>query len=178
MLFRSPDGTQPPDLDGVNAFPLSSRASAVRVAERAIASTGIDFRGKPVIAAVSGGADSTFLACCLVALQRRFQFRVSIGHVNHGWRPEAAADDARFVARLGGQLGLPVHVFAMAENDRSSSMMGGPEASARQGRYQFLANLAVATGSAAIMTGHTADDQVETAFMAMIRGREIGRAHV
>ncbi|NBX47429.1 MAG: tRNA(Ile)-lysidine synthetase, partial [Chloroflexi bacterium] len=133
----------------MNAFGLSSRARAVRVVERAIASTGIDFHGKPVIAAVSGGADSTFLACCLVA-------------------------HARFVARLGKRLGLPVHVLAMAENDGSSSMTGGPEASARHGRYQFLANLALATGSAAIMTGHTADDQVETAFMALMRGRGPG----
>jgi tRNA(Ile)-lysidine synthase len=62
----------------------------------------------------------------------------------------------------------------MAENDGSSSMTGGPEASARQGRYQFLANLALATGSAVIMTGHTADDQVETAFMALMRGRGPG----
>lgn len=158
----------------MNAFALSSRARAVRVVERSIASTGIDFHGKPVIAAVSGGADSTFLACCLAALQRRFRFKVSIGHVNHGWRPEASAEDARFVACLGERLGLPVHVLAMAENDGSSSMTGGPEASARQGRYQFLANLALATGSAAIMTGHTADDQVETAFMAMMRGRGPG----
>ncbi len=153
---------------------LSSRAPAVRVVERSIASTGIDFRGMPVIAAVSGGADSTFLAHSLVALQKRFRFHVSIGHVNHGWRPEAAAEDARFVAHLGQRLGLPVHVLAMAGNDGRNAMSGGPEAAARRGRYQFLASLALSTNSAAIMTGHTADDQVETALIALMRGRGPG----
>lgn len=146
----------------------------MRVVERAIASTGIDYRGTKVIAAVSGGADSTFLACSLVALQRRFGFRVAIGHVNHGWRPVEAAEDARFVARLGRRLGLPVHVLAMAGTHADTSVTRGPEAAARHGRYQFLADLAASTGSEAIMTGHTADDQVETALLALLRGRGPG----
>ncbi len=124
-----------------------------------------------MIAAVSGGADSTFLACSLVALQRRFGFHIAIAHVNHGWRPIDAAEDARFVACLGRRLGLPVHIQVMAGNPGGTALSGGPEASARHGRYQFLADLAESTGSSAIMTGHTADDQVETALLALLRGR-------
>ncbi len=127
-----------------------------------------------MIAAVSGGADSTFLACSLVALQRRFGFHIAIAHVNHGWRPIDAAEDARFVARLGRRLGLPVHIQVLAGNPGGTALSGGPEASARDGRYQFLAGLAESTGSAAIMTGHTADDQVETALLALLRGRGPG----
>lgn len=153
---------------------VSSRAPAVRVIERSLASTGIDYRAARVIAAVSGGADSTFLVCSLVALQRRFGFHIAIAHVNHGWRPIDAAEDAQFVARLGRSLGLPVHIQVMAGNLGGTARSGGPEAAARRGRYQFLTDVAASTGSAAIMTGHTADDQVETALLALLRGRGPG----
>ena len=46
--------------------------------------------------AVSGGADSTALALLLAPLRRELGFTCHVLHVDHGLRPDSAAD-ARFV---------------------------------------------------------------------------------
>src|SRR5262249_4941878 len=47
---------------------------------------------------------------------------------------------------------------------------GGPEAAARAARYEALEKVAADTGAAAVLLGHTLDDQAETVLLGLARG--------
>lgn len=126
-------------------------------------------RSRKVLVAVSGGADS--LACLLILreLREQLNFELAAGHFNHLTRPESTADLAR-VREICAQLGVDCltgegDVAAVAREQRRSV-----EEVARAMRYQFLAFVAGKEGADRIATGHTADDQVETVLMRVLRG--------
>jgi tRNA(Ile)-lysidine synthase len=96
-------------------------------------------------------------------------FHLIAAHLDHGLRPESAAEAAA-VAELAASLQVPfvlkrVDVRAEAESAHESIEQAG-----RRARYDFLFEQARRRGAAAVATGHTADDQVETVLMHLIRG--------
>ena len=127
-----------------------------------------------ILIAVSGGADSMALLYGLHGLARRHHWRLTVAHLDHGIRGKAAGGDADFVRAEAGKLGLPffsakARVPALAKRQGISLEMA-----ARKARYQFLARTARAVKADVIATAHTADDQVETVLLKLIRGA--GRA--
>lgn len=117
------------------------------------------------VAAVSGGADSVALLCALVDLKPG---AVAAVHVNHQLRGDESDADEAFVRELAAQLDIPCHV---ARVDVASRAVGANlEATARQVRYEFLAEVAREVNASWIATGHTADDQAETVLHRLIRG--------
>jgi tRNA(Ile)-lysidine synthase len=120
---------------------------------------------RAVLVGVSGGPDSL----CLMSLLHRSGYPLIIAHLDHGLRPEAGAD-AAMVQRYAGSLGLPclldqVDVRGYA-GDHSLSL----EEAARELRYRFLFEQAETFHAQAVAVGHTADDQVETVLMHLLRG--------
>ena len=130
------------------------------------ASERCQLRSDPVyLVGVSGGADSVALAHWLHSQD----FRIAIAHFHHGARA-AADDDAAFVHAFAKDLGLSFHgghadVPMMAKENGWSF-----EEAARIARYQFLFATAAALGSGGVIVAHTADDQVETVLMHLLRG--------
>ena len=120
---------------------------------------------KPVVVGVSGGADSL----CLLSLLCNAGCRVVAAHLNHRLRPEAEADveHSRSIAeRLGvAFITQAVDVAAFAKEQGLSI-----EEAARKCRYQFLFRTARAGNAEGVAVAHTADDQVETVLMHLIRG--------
>ncbi|HEV2816334.1 MAG TPA: tRNA lysidine(34) synthetase TilS [Allosphingosinicella sp.] len=111
--------------------------------------------------AVSGGPDS--LALLLLA-RAACPGRVEAATVDHGLRPESAAE-AEFVAGLCGRLGVP-HATLRA------GMTDGPnlQAAARARRYALLGGWAREIGADCLLTAHHLDDQAETLVMRLMRG--------
>ena len=108
----------------------------------------------PVVAMVSGGRDSV---CLLdLAVQVGGAEAVAGLHVNYGLREEAEVDE-RHCAELCERLGVPLEVA----RPRRAADSGNLQAWAREERYAAAARLAEERG-ATVVTGHTADDQVET----------------
>ena len=127
--------------------------------------------GVTLIAACSGGPDSTALLLCLARLREAHGFSLRVAHLNHDFRGAEAEADAEFVRELAGRLGLDCHIakadpLEYQRRQRRASF----EQCAREMRYHFLAGAAAAAGAAAVVTGHTADDQAETVLLHLLRG--------
>jgi tRNA(Ile)-lysidine synthase len=110
--------------------------------------------GAPAVVMLSGGRDSV----CLLDLAARALggAKVVALHVNYGLRHDAEEDE-RHCVTLCEELGVRLEV----ERPRRPEGPGNLQAWARDTRYAAAARLALPDG-AAIATGHTADDQVET----------------
>lgn len=127
--------------------------------------------------AVSGGADSMAL---LSAAQACWPGQLEAASVDHGLRPEAR-EEAEMVSRWCRAAGVPHRVLTVA-----SALQGNIQAAARQARYALLEEWRTERGLAWLMTGHQADDQIETVLMRLGRGSGVGglasvreqRAHV
>jgi tRNA(Ile)-lysidine synthase len=126
--------------------------------------------GDLVLVACSGGADSLALAAALAFTAPRLHLRAGGVTVDHGLQP-GSAERARAVAARLTTLGLePVVCTTVTVPGRGDDLHPGPEAAARTARYQALDAAAGQTGAAAILLGHTLDDQAETVLLRLARG--------
>lgn len=119
----------------------------------------------PVLVAVSGGPDSLTLLHGLL----KKDYRVIAAHFNHRLRP-GSDRESQFVENVAGAWGIP---FVLGEKDvgKFAAKRGlSIEKAARDLRYSFFFSTAEKKGAQAVAVGHTADDQVETVLMHIIRG--------
>jgi tRNA(Ile)-lysidine synthase len=120
--------------------------------------------GQQVLVACSGGADSLALAAATAFEADRAGVVAGLITVDHGLSTGSSGQAAR-VGAIGYELGLdPVLVVPV-----SVGSAGGPEAAARVARYAALDAAAEAL-DAAILLGHTLDDQAETVLLGLGRG--------
>ena len=141
----------------------------IATVQRTIEARFPQIRGKRVLVAASGGADSTALALALVELG----FEIVLAHVHHGIRGRAADADARFVRDFAKKLGVPFLLGKFdvpGEAKRSGESL---EMAARRARREFLVATAKRESIVVAATGHTADDQAETILMRIARGTGI-----
>lgn len=127
--------------------------------------------------ALSGGPDSLSLAAALirVALRHPHPWTVSCLTVDHGWRPESAAE-SQATLHCARELGF---TSVAVLKGQSCGGTNGPEGEARLLRWGLLARAAVAEAKArglshaVILTGHTLDDQAETVLLRLARGSSL-----
>ncbi|WEF21683.1 tRNA lysidine(34) synthetase TilS [Microbacterium maritypicum] len=120
--------------------------------------------GSTVIVALSGGADSLALAAATAFEAPRRGLRTASVTVDHGLQDYSAEVAAR-AARTAAELGLdPLVVRVDVAGE------GGPEAAARDARYRVLREAAADVRAAAVLLGHTLDDQAETVLLGLARG--------
>jgi len=111
--------------------------------------------------AVSGGPDSMALLHLAAAA---FPGRIEAATVDHGLRPEAAAEAALVASACAG-LAVPHSTLRITVADEASL-----QAAARRARYAALAGWCRDRGLSALATAHHADDQAETLLMRLARG--------
>jgi tRNA(Ile)-lysidine synthase len=120
---------------------------------------------RPIIVGVSGGADSLYLMDELW----RFQYQLVIVHINHQIRSNAEQDEQR-VGKEAEARGLPFRVKQFDVPEFAREQRIAIEEAARIIRYGLLFAEAVYFDAQAVAVGHTADDQVETVIMHLLRG--------
>ncbi len=125
--------------------------------------------GDRVVVGVSGGPDSLCLLDLLHSLAASWNLTLHVAHLNHGLRPEAAAE-ADFVRAEAEGRGLPFHTENADTRAHARAHKCSIEEAARELRYAFLARAALSVGAPLIAVAHTADDQAETVLMRFLRG--------
>jgi tRNA(Ile)-lysidine synthase len=160
----------------------------VRLAVRRCLSGAGPAQGDLVLVACSGGADSLALAAALAFEAPKLGLRGGGVTVDHGLQP-GSADQAQRVTKALAAMGLDpvqsIRVTVARPGDRGGpgdqgepgergepggGDYPGPEGAARAARYRALDQAASSCGAAAILLGHTTDDQAETVLLGLARG--------
>lgn len=141
---------------------LDPSVAKVRLAVRAVLP-----HGEPglVLVACSGGADSLALASATAFVAPRQGWRAGLVTIDHQLQAGSTERAKTLVDWADGQGFTPAESIAV-----EVGKAGGPEAAARDARYEALAASAQHHKAKLILLGHTEDDQAETVLLALARG--------
>lgn len=141
----------------------SAAPTLVARVRRTIVDRGLARRGDRWLLGVSGGPDSMAMMDVLARLGSELELGLVVASVDHGLRPEAAAEVA-FVGERARALDLPFVGLSLG------LAPGSGHAEARDARYAALAAAAGDRGCKAVAVAHTQDDQAETVIARLLRG--------
>ncbi len=119
-----------------------------------------------VVAAFSGGADSTML---LHLLSRLLPGRVTAAHVNHNLRGAESDRDEQHVRTFCRDHGIPLAVHSAQVAQEAERKGESVEECGRRIRYAFFDSLLEGEGDR-IATAHTLSDRAETMLFHLMRG--------
>ncbi|MFL5733932.1 MAG: tRNA lysidine(34) synthetase TilS, partial [Chloroflexia bacterium] len=124
-----------------------------------------------LVVGVSGGADSLALLHVLYELRGESAGGrgLRVAYLDHGFRGEEGTRDSEFVREVAKRLELACIVGQDDVPYYARKMGLSAEEAARKVRYAFLWGLAAGWG-AHVAVGHSADDQVETVLLHLLRG--------
>ena len=126
-------------------------------------------RGRRVLIALSGGADSVALAAMLAEAREALDLTLFAAHFDHAIRPESAGD-AAFCRALCRTLDIPLRLTRVDVPAEAARTGEGLETVARRLRHRWLREVREAVGADVIALAHHMDDQAETVLMHLARG--------
>ena len=126
-------------------------------------------KSKPVLVAVSGGADSVAMLDVLV----RAGFTCIAAHCNFHLRGDESNRDEGFVRALCGKMGVEIEVKEFDTISYARAHKVSIEVAARELRYTWFEEVAKAHGCQAICVAHHQNDQAETILLNLKRGTGI-----
>lgn len=155
-----PPPVAPVEIDGARPLGWESRWSELARAVGLAAD-------EPVCVALSGGADSVFLLHVIAAARPRP--RVWAVHVEHALRGASSRAEAAFCVELARSLDVPL----VRERAPLDAQAGDLEQRARVARYRALCRAAERCDVRTLVTGHHADDSLESLLLRWMRGGDV-----
>lgn len=123
-----------------------------------------------LIVGVSGGPDSVSLIHILAGLRKALGIKLHVAHLNHMLRGAESDADAEYVSSLSHKFGITATIERREVKAYQKKHRLSLEEAAREVRYRFFSEVACSLGTDTVAVGHTADDQIETILMHLIRG--------
>ena len=123
-----------------------------------------------LVIGVSGGPDSVCLLHILADLRKTLGLKLHIAHLNHMLRGAESDGDADYVSSLSKVLGIPATIDSQDVQAYQKEHRLSLEEAAREIRYGFFSRVAASLNAETVAVGHTANDQIETILMHLVRG--------
>lgn len=127
-------------------------------------------KGDRVIVAVSGGPDSVALLYFFKEIEKEYDLKLFVAHLNHKLRGKESDKDQEFVLNLASELNLKVYSKSFDVKKLAKKKKLSLEEGARVARYDYLNQVASKLKAQKIALGHNTDDQAETVLMRLLRG--------
>lgn len=128
-------------------------------------------KGRGLLLALSGGADSVTLLLALLQLSAKYGFLLEAIHVNHMIRGNESVRDEDFCRKLCLHKGVRLYIESVNVPRLSLERGKGIEETAREERYRLFARyLNEHPGLSYVVTAHNATDNAETVLFHMARG--------
>ena len=122
-----------------------------------------------ILIALSGGADSIFLAEYFKSIRDEYSLTLKAAHIEHGIRGQESLDDCNFVEEYCKKSNIEcftLHIKAVEEAKKAGI---GVEEYSRNKRYEFFNSIPCNK----IATAHNLSDNIETLIFRLIRGTSI-----
>jgi tRNA(Ile)-lysidine synthase len=131
--------------------------------------------GEKIIIGISGGADSVCLTELLLSVQKKFDLKLQLVHINYHLRGKASDADERFVRQYAQKKGLKLMVFdynraSYGKQQVKEMSTGNLEERLRNFRYKIFEKIRKNDKAQWIVVGHHQDDQTETFLLNLFRG--------
>src|SRR5262252_6151395 len=149
---------------------ITGVSKLVEQVERAICTRRLIRDNQPLLVAVSGGVDSMVLLELLHQLSKKYDWSLTVAHLNHGLRSNSSHADERLVLREAAKMSLPVIVDRADVRAAAKAHKLSLEMAARKERHAFLARAAERLEIKSIALAHHSDDQLELFFLRLLRG--------
>lgn len=141
----------------------------LRIVEETIRRYGLLDRSRPVLVALSGGADSVALLAALCELG----YNCVAAHCNFHLRGDESTRDMRFVEQFCERLGVDLSVTHFDVARRMAATGESVEMACRSLRYERFDKLLDTFGAQAVAVGHHCEDNVETFMLNLLRSTGI-----
>ena len=125
--------------------------------------------GRPVIAGLSGGADSV----ALLAILKQLGYDVIACHCNFMLRGDESMRDRNHAAHIAAELDVPFCETTFDTTTYARNNGISIEMAARELRYRWFEEMRISHNAEAIAVAHHRDDNVETLLLNLSRGTGI-----